>query len=292
MNPVTQHLISSYLLMPLLTVIFGIAAYFIARKNKLLNNKKLIAYLLLCGIILALPSLSGFMDYNFMPYAYILLVILYWTAGYYNRLILRKVFASSKEMPSFGIQCLLTVTVMLLGAGLFSVVFNLCNELQYGIWASTCLLPFAFPLLYSQTVNSYFDIPIEIYKVWKYSEEYDSDTLYINRERSIVMDVDIFRRADDTASERITGKASEDVIFGQWFQRMIDDCNLKSPSSPIVYKNEGGAYYEWVFYTKPSFFKRRRYIDPDVTLAGNKLKRHDVIIAKRVANELIKYNEY
>ena len=24
----------------------------------------------------------------------------------------------------------------------------------------------------------------------------------------------------------------------------------------------------------------------------NKLKRHDVIIAKRVANELIKYNEY
>ena len=80
MNPVTQHLISSYLLMPLLTVIFGIAAYFIARKNKLLNNKKLIAYLLLCGIILALPGLSGFMDYNFMPYAYILLVILYWTA--------------------------------------------------------------------------------------------------------------------------------------------------------------------------------------------------------------------
>jgi hypothetical protein len=150
----------------------------------------------------------------------------------------------------------------------------------------------AFPLLYSQTVNSYFDIPIEIYKVWKYSEEYDSDTLYINRERSIVMDVDIFRRVDDPASERITGKASEDVIFGQWFQRMIDDCNLKSPSSPIVYKNEGGAYYEWVFYTKPSFFKRRRYIDPDVTLAGNKLKRHDVIIAKRVANELIKYNEY
>ena len=44
MDPVTQHLISSYLLMPVLTVIFGIAAYFIARKNKLLNNKKLIVY--------------------------------------------------------------------------------------------------------------------------------------------------------------------------------------------------------------------------------------------------------
>ena len=137
MDPVTQHLISSYLLMPVLTVIFGIAAYFIARKNKLLNNKKLIVYLLLCGIVLALPGLSGFMDYNFMPYIYVLLAILYWTAGYYNRFLLRKVFASGKETPSFGIRCLLTVTVVLLGAGLFSVVFNLCNELQYGIWAST-----------------------------------------------------------------------------------------------------------------------------------------------------------
>jgi amino acid transporter len=107
MNPVTQHLISSYLLMPLLTVIFGIAAYFIARKNKLLNNRKLIVYLLLCGMILALPALCGFMDYSFMPYVYILLVVLYWTAGHYNRFILRKVFAQPvrkvvfllREMP-------------------------------------------------------------------------------------------------------------------------------------------------------------------------------------------------
>ena len=104
MDPVTQHLISSYLLMPVLTVIFGIAAYFIARKNKLLNNKKLIVYLLLCGIVLALPGLSGFMDYNFMPYIYVLLAILYWTAGYYNRFLLRKVFASGKETPSFGLS--------------------------------------------------------------------------------------------------------------------------------------------------------------------------------------------
>ncbi|MCS3024065.1 hypothetical protein NXW75_09485 [Bacteroides xylanisolvens] len=65
-----------------------------------------------------------------------------WTAGHYNRFILRKVFASGKEMPSFGIQCLLTVTVTLLGAGLFSVVFNLCNELQ--VWNLGLHLPAAF----------------------------------------------------------------------------------------------------------------------------------------------------
>ena len=127
MDPVTQHLISSYLLMPVLTVIFGIAAYFIARKNKLLNNKKLIVYLLLCGIVLALPGLSGFMDYSFMPYIYVLLAILYWTAGYYNRFLLRKVFASGKETPSFGIRCLLTVTVVL-GRG-FLLIFDILHRI-------------------------------------------------------------------------------------------------------------------------------------------------------------------
>lgn len=44
MNPVALHFVSSYLLMPLLTIIFGVVAYFIARKNKLLNNKRLIVY--------------------------------------------------------------------------------------------------------------------------------------------------------------------------------------------------------------------------------------------------------
>lgn len=156
MNPVALHFVSSYLLMPLLTIIFGVVAYFIARKNKLLNNKRLIVYLLLSGIVLALPGLAGFMNYSFMPYMYILLVIVYWIAGYYNRMVLRKVFSSSSnEQPSFGIQFLITASVMLFGAGLFSLVFNLCNELQYGIWASTCLLPFSFPLLYAQTVDCY-----------------------------------------------------------------------------------------------------------------------------------------
>lgn len=292
MNPIALHFITSYLLMPLLVVIFGIGAYFVARKNKLLNNKKLIAYIILCGMILALPALFGFLDYNFMPYIYILLVMGYWVAGYYNQAIMKKVFASGREIPPYGIRCLLTFTVMLLGIGLFSLVFNLCNELQYGFWASTCLLPFVFPILYARTVDCYFDIPVEIYKVWKYSEEYDSATLYINREKSIVIDVEIFRKADDPASERITGKASEDMVFGQWFQRMIDDCNLKSPSSPIEYQSDEGGFYEWVFYTKPSFFKRRFYIDPELTLAENNLRRRDVITARRVANKNIRYQEY
>lgn len=292
MNPFVAHFVSSYLILPIMTVIFSIVACVIAKRNKFLNNKKIIFYILLGGIILALPGLTGFLDYNFMPYMYVVLVILYCILGYYNQAVLNRFFSSGQNPPSFGIRLLFTFTVMALGCGLFSLVFNLCNELQYGLWACTCLLPFIFPVIYRRTVECYFEIPVEIYKTWQYSDEYNSDTFYINMDRVMVVDLEIFRNVTDMSSERITGKVSEDSIFNQWFQRMIDDCNRKSPNTPIVYHGEDGKCYEWIFYIKPSFFKRRFYIDPDKTFAENNLSRRCVIIAKRVINENINSKEF
>ncbi|MCK9156984.1 MAG: TssN family type VI secretion system protein [Paludibacteraceae bacterium] len=40
--------------------------------------------------------------------------------------------------------------------------------------------------------------------------------------------------------------------------------------------------YGWIFYTKPSFFRPRKYLDPDLSFADNKFKENQLIIAKRV----------
>lgn len=275
--------IAAYLLLPLLAVLLGVLVYVIAKKNKLLNNKKVIFYILLCGVILGLPGLLGFFDYNFMPYMYSLLAIIYLVLGCYSQSIMLH-FLKDLKGKSFFLKFMFNLSIMFLGSGLFSLFFNLTNELQYGLWACTCVLPFLFPMLYEKALQCYLDIPAEIYKIWKYSDEYDSDSFNIDLEKVMVVDLELFRKVDDTDSERITGKVSEDSIFGQWFQRMIDDCNRKSPADPIVYQNDAG-YFEWIFYIKPSFFSRRKYIDPDYTFADNNLKRRCTIIAKRVMNE-------
>lgn len=275
--------ILAYLLLPLLAVLLGVLVCIIAKKNKLLNNKKIIFYILLGGVTLGLPGLLGFFDYNFMPYIYALLVVVYLTLGCYSQSIMFYFLKDLKE-KSFFLKFMFNLAIMVLGIGLFSLFFNLTNELQYGLWACTCVLPFMFPMLYGKTSRCYLDIPAEIYKVWKYSDEYDSDSFNIDLERVMVVDLELFRKVDDTDSERITGKVSEDSVFGQWFQRMIDDCNRKSPADPIVYQNDAG-YFEWIFYIKPSFFSRRKYIDPEHTFADNNLKRKCTIIAKRVMNE-------
>lgn len=281
--------ISSYLLLPLLGIFFGALLCVIAKKNKLLNNKKVIFYVLLSGIILGLPGLLGFFDYNFMPYIYALLATAYLIIGCYSQSIMLSFLKDLKGKPFF-FKFMFNMATMILGIGLFSLCFNLTNELQYGLWACTCVLPFMFPMLYNKTLRCYLDIPAEIYKVWKYSDEYDSDSFNIDLERIMVVDLELFRRVDDIDSERITGKVSEDSVFGQWFQRMIDDCNRKSPTDPIIYRNESD-YYEWIFYIKPSFFSRRKYIDPDLNFADNNLKRRCTIIAKRVMNEREQINK-
>lgn len=281
--------ISSYLLLPIFAVLVGVLVCVIAKKNKLLTNKKAIFYILFGGVLLGLPGLLGFFDYNFMPYMYGLLAIGYLIIGCYSLQIMLH-FLKELKGKSFFFKLIFNVAIMVLGGGLFSLFFNLTNELQYGLWACTCVLPFMFPVLYKRTLQSYLDIPAEIYKVWKYSDEYDSDTFSIDLERIMVVDLELFRKVDDTDSERITGKVSEDSIFGEWFQRMIDDCNRKSPTDPIIYRSEAD-YYEWIFYIKPSFFSRRKYIDPDLSFADNNLKRRYTIIAKRVMNETGQMND-
>ena len=77
MNALIVKFLVSFMIMPLLAVIFTFIAYLIAKKNKLFSNKKAIFYILLVGLALSIPGLLGFLDYEFMPYYYIVLFILY-----------------------------------------------------------------------------------------------------------------------------------------------------------------------------------------------------------------------
>ncbi len=71
--------------------------------------------------------------------------------------------------------------------------------------------------------------------------------------------------------------------FGVWFQKFIDDYNLKFPNSPVQYKLSSGESYRWIFYIKPSFFKQRMFIDPDLDIEQNQITEKYAIYAKRVS---------
>jgi hypothetical protein len=270
-----------YLLMPLIGILSGAIMLLIAGKNNLLQKKKAIYYFFLTCIILALPALLGLIDYRFMPKAYIGLCGLYLLLGYFNIRLLKPVINNWDEKP-YSIEFLCTFFAGFVGAALFSLVFNLCNELQYGLWASSCMLSFIFPSLFLKTVDVYLNIPLEVYKTWSYDKETKEMTSeYMDSNKIIVVDLEIFKQIPDQKPFNIKVKASEKMPFGLWFKLLIDDYNKKSPLNPIAY-TENDQHHEWIFYVHSAVLGRKKHINPDLSFPENKIREKNCIIAKRV----------
>lgn len=269
-----------YLLMPLVGLILGVVMVFVAKKNKLLSNKRIIFYFLLTCVILVLPALLGFIDYWFMPYAYIGLMVFYLILGYYNLQILEKIIEDYKEKPYY-VEFLIVFVITFISAAFFSLIFNLCNELQYGMWACTCLITFMFPSLFLKTYQTFMDIPLEIYQIWSYDKENRRMTEDdFDNSKVIVVEVSMFKQMADIEPLNIKAKSSEITPFGPWFKTLISDYNKKSPLNPIAHGDNADSY-GWIFYVNTSILGRKRYIDPTLSFAENRLKEKNVIIAKR-----------
>lgn len=271
-----------YLLFPVIVIISTTVMTILNKKNKLLNNKKLIVIMLLTGIVLGLPGLLGFLDLQFMPWGYLgcsfyyLVVgtIFVWQAGvHYEEMLLQK-------RGFFFVCCLITC---LLGIFLFKLGFDWLNNLGYGIWASSSVLVFLLPIIFWWTYIAFLNIPMEIYKVWQYPlvpEDISMEHLDFNK--LLVLEVNIYKYTTDDEPLKVKAKAPRNMNFGLWFQKFIDDYNLKFPDSKIEYLNNQERY-KWIFYVKPSFFKERQFIDPDLDIEQNQITERFPIFAKRVS---------
>jgi len=285
MSATFTTLLTSYLFMPMLAIIMATIALFMAKKNKLLSNRKLIFFVLLVSVFLCIPALLGLIPYAFMPYLYIVLQVFYMILGYYSVIFLRKHIPNiEKKKNPFLIIFLFQFVVMFVGAALFSTVFNLCSELKYGIWACTCMISFIFPLLFWETYNKYMIIPPEIHKTWSFSKESQTFSTPIDYDRLLVMEIELFKTLADAAPMKIKVKAPHNMPFGVWFKTFLADYNYKFPREQIEYDDPVNSY-SWIFYIKRSFFLPRKYIDYDLTLAENRIKEKHTILAKRVSEE-------
>ncbi|WP_010664702.1 TssN family type VI secretion system protein [Marinilabilia salmonicolor] len=275
-----------YILYPILGILLILIGIIVARKNKLLKNKRLILFILLSMILLCVPVLLALLDYNFMPYGYILSAFIYLFFGLIALPIVKWV---KKNKSEFLFEIILLSFLMLIAMIAYGFLFNLFNELNYGFWASTSLILFILPSFFRKTFLAFTDIPAEIHKVWDYNkskkfEGYD----YIDYNKLQVIQLELFKKQSDSGPITINAKAPEDIPLGMWFKQVLMDYNKKSPSEPIVYQTQGDEE-GWIFYIKESFFKSRNYIDYDKTFKENKIGERYKIVAKRV--ELYKIDE-
>jgi hypothetical protein len=271
-----------YLLFPVIFVIATALMTIINKKNKLLSNKKLIVILLLTGIALGIPGLLGFLDLQFMPWGYIICQLYYLALGiFYVWLAVIYYEKELFERKVFFFIC--SLIACLLGLFLFKLGFDWLNNLKYGFWAATSVFVFLLPVIFWWAYIAFLNIPLEIYKVWQYPlSPADISMEHLDFNKLLVLEVNLYKHTTDDEPLKVKAKAPRNMNFGLWFQKFIDDYNLKFPDSPIQYA-QGGDSYKWIFYIKPSFFKQRQFIDPDLDIEQNRVSEKFAIYAKRVS---------
>ncbi len=277
-------LFTTYLIYPVLMIVMTFLAAMLAKKNKLLKNKRLIVYTLLSMLVLAAPALLGFLDYNFMPWAYIASAVTYFIVGYYNDRLLPWVFKMKEENElKYRTKIIYIVLQMILSMLLFILIFNLCNELKYGLWASTAMLSFSLASILRRTYDIFIHIEPLVYKVWNYGTcPGYANPEDIDHSKLRVVLLELFKNEGDAEPTHINAKAPEELMLGDWIKLIFEDYNIKNPNVPIdVFDYEDGG---WIFYVKSWFLAPRRYLDYELTVAQNRIRERHLIVAKRVKN--------
>ena len=154
-----QTLLTAQFILPIIAILMGVIAIFVAKKQQLLSDKKAVLYIVLSSLIFSLFGWLGFLQVDFMPIGYVLLQLLYLVIGYFNYIYLKEFCKSLNDSPFWKFFLVLLIQLFM-SIALFSLFFNISNDFKYGFWASTCLLSIVVTPLFVQTFQSYLKIPI------------------------------------------------------------------------------------------------------------------------------------
>ncbi len=278
-----QGLFLKYLLLPLIVLLLVWIMTMIKKKNPLINNKRLIIFILLNSLLVGLPGLLGFTGSNFNPWYYLVTQLIYVLMGYGIVQGYNKYFYDQVKIKKTAFQTLLLSIIMTLGGFLFVLIFNWLSNINNGYIAATCIFALPLSLLFYWAYIAFIDIPFEIYTVWQYpigSPEISFEGMNFNR--LMVLELEFSKRPDDVDRIKVKAKAPANMPFGEWFKKFIDDYNYKFPNQSIMYTDTQGEPHGWIFYVKPSFFRKKRLLDAEQSIEKNEIQEHVTIISKRV----------
>ena len=145
-----------------------------------------------------------------------------------------------------------------------------------------CMLFFLIPLLLLHTFDAAISIPPPQYVYWKYPADDPIDLPEENeQERLYVIGLEIPKKSTDPESTYFTVKAPENMKLGDLFYHFINDYNEVQADTPIEYITDE-QLNEWVFRTKPRWYKFSKLLDAASTIKNNSIRENTVVICERV----------
>lgn len=165
----------------------------------------------------------------------------------------------------------------------FVILFNYTSKSDLGLYYSTAALWVSAPYFILNAFKILPDIPDAIYKVWYLDEDaLEPDSDKINVERVYLITLEIYKNVNEKGYTHFELKAPHQMYFGDWFRLFILSYNERDSENPIQYKYLDNSGIGWVFFTKPTFLRSKRFIDPTLSFIQNGLNDKATIIASRV----------
>jgi len=171
----------------------------------------------------------------------------------------------------------------ILGSWLYYIIFDYFSELDYVFYIVFGCIWVFMPILLKWSEDFFVEIPPKIYKLWYPANASDNatwETIDLRRLKEIT--IRIRKNNKDELYSSVDVKIPEAITIGDWFNRFIEDHDVKFPDTPIALRGEEGDFYGWVFYKKRFIPLFNSPIDFEKNPENLKLKDKATIIAKRV----------
>ena len=282
-----------YLLVPLLAVVMLFVVNKLAGIKKKIQVKKVIIFVLIVVFILTLPSLFALLKNEFVWGGLVLSIISYLILGiglvyYVKSSYYAKTLGFEDDLQDKAIFFLVLCIAMLVSAWAYYLFFNLLSTLPYASTAMFIVLWFVIPLLYVMARDYYLKFAPVFRTPWVVKSD-TTDSSYWERVDTfnlIQVTVRIKKTPDAENYSSYVVKLPMEVPIGKWFDRFIEDQNVRFPESPILTKDENEDI-GWVFYT-PKWFTIPlfvRFLDPENEAYDNRIKNRQLIYIRRVKLE-------
>ena len=263
--------------------------FFLQQAKENVKSLGTIVKIVVCVLVLSIFSFLQLLSPIFTEFSgYIILLIIYFGLGIlYTNLFSKGAFGQFNENEKLDkfIVLIHCIAILALSFILFVSVYNYFGgEDSYGLLIAPSIFVFIIPSLFLVCFKFLIDIPSPIYSVWYCPAEPDEiDYEILENSKILILNIEFTLTPNSEKAEVMKVRAPVRLAFKLWFAKFIFDYNEKYFDKPLVINNELNQPYGWMFYTKPSFFKKKKYIDPDSIIKDNFFPDNVVIVAKRVS---------
>lgn len=254
-----------------------------AKKQSSKFGFAVVLYCLIFSVVLSLNTLWHFIPTLTAPSKYILALLISVLLGVIH---LKKMYENIEwaQEDSYFKELGFTLLISLIGLG---ITYSLIKYLIAPDYADVALIisiayfGFSFPYLWAKAKRFAYLIPEKIHSFWEYPKHPIEPSSEWQRDKFVYANLIFTKSLEDQTESTVKVRLPLDAKFGELIYLFVEDYNeRRNPEFPIMdlHNNEGSI--KWYFKAKKRFGMAA--IDPEMTVAANKLKDEQIIYFGRV----------